>query len=82
MDAVALRRLAIARKSHFTPKDLRPRCEECLRVLTRRDFLSYWDGDPELERENAAPRICECCAEDMEAERHGVKKEDRCDDDS
>lgn len=66
MDAAALRRLAIALKSPFTPKDLRPRCEECLRVLTRRDFTSYWDGCPDLEREHAVPRVCENCAEQME----------------
>lgn len=66
MDAAALRRLSIALKSPFTPKDPRPRCQDCGRVLTRRDFLSYWDGDLELEREHAVPRRCEDCAEQME----------------
>jgi hypothetical protein len=66
MDAASLRRMALARKSPFTPKDMRSRCEECQRVLDDRDLRSYWDGDPELEREHAVPRTCEGCAEEAE----------------
>ena len=66
MDAASRRRLAIALKSPFTPKSQEPRCAECLSVLTRRDFLSYWDGCVDLEREHAVPRVCEGCAEEME----------------
>ena len=65
MDAAARRRL-IAARSPFSPPDTRHRCEECDKVLDRRDFLSYWDGCPDLEREHAVPRCCEDCAEGME----------------
>jgi hypothetical protein len=62
-DAAAKRRLIAQASSIQKQLDPRPRCEECGRVLTRRDFLSYWDGDPDLEREYAVPRICDDCAD-------------------
>lgn len=65
MDAAARRRM-IASKSPLMPVDPRPRCEECTKVLDTRDFKSYWDGCPDLEREHAVPRVCEDCAEAME----------------
>lgn len=57
-----------AKKAAF-PRDLRPRCETCLRLLSRADFVSYWDGCPDLERENAVPRLCEACCDEAEVKQ-------------
>jgi len=63
MNDATKRRLIALKSPQSTRSDGRPRCEDCGRVLVRRDFLSYWDGDAELERQHAVPRCCDDCAE-------------------
>jgi len=55
------RRRKIAMKS--PQSDKRPRCEDCGKVLTRSDYLNYWDGNHEMELNHEQPRCCEDCAE-------------------
>lgn len=64
---LASRQLLIAMRSPFFKQvDPRDRCEDCGRVLTRRDFQSYWDGSIALERERAVPRVCCDCVDELE----------------
>jgi hypothetical protein len=67
MDATTRQRIAL--KSPFNPPDLRPRCEACLRLLSHADYVSYWDGCPDLRRENAVPRLCETCCDEAEVKQ-------------
>ena len=72
MDLASQRRLIALRSPFFRQVDPRPRCQDCGRVLIRRDFTSYWDGpDPYPNGclgpgDDITPRCCEDCAERME----------------
>ena len=78
MDAATRRRLIAMGSPLQAQVDARPRCEDCGLVLTRQDFLSYWDDDSprglvapgmsaEERRAAVTPRCCEACAERAES---------------
>ena len=60
-------RSLIARASELQRTiDPRPSCGRCGYPLVKSDYVSYWDGSVELERQNAQPEVCEDCAETEE----------------